>query len=52
LESKLFGMKAERDMRLIQDAEHKLHMLKVDTADAKQRAKSLTDACSLAIQKW
>lgn len=45
-------MKAERDMRLTQDADHKLHMLKVDTADAKQRAKSLTDACQLSIQKW
>lgn len=39
-------------MRLTQDAEHKLQMLKVDTADARQRAKFLTDSCQLAIQKW
>ncbi len=45
LESKIYGIKAERDMRLTQDAEHKLHMLKADTADAKLRAKTLSDAC-------
>jgi len=49
LESKLVSLKAEREMRLSQDAEHKLHMLRADTADAKQRAKALSDACTLAI---
>lgn len=46
------GLKAEREMRLTQDADHKLHMLRADTADARQRAKALAAACSLAIQKW
>jgi len=52
LESRVYSMRAEREMRVSQDAEHKLHMLKTDTADAKQRAKAFSDACSLAIQKW
>lgn len=39
-------------MRLIQDSEHKLHMLQTDTADAKQRSKRLQDQCGLSIQKW
>jgi len=39
-------------MRLAQDAEHKLHMLKADTADAKQRSKAMAEQCQLSISKW
>ena len=46
------GLTFEQEMRLTQDAEHKLHMLQSDTADAKQRSKRLAEQCSLSIQKW
>jgi hypothetical protein len=39
-------------MRLAQDAQHKLHMLKADTDDAKVRSKAMSETCQLAIQKW
>ena len=52
LEAKVAGLNFEQEMRLVQDAEHKLHMLKADTADAKQRSKTLAESCQLSIQKW
>jgi chromosome segregation ATPase len=52
LEARVAGLNFEQEMRLAQDAEHKLHMLKSDTADAKQRSKTLAESCALSIQKW
>lgn len=52
MESRVASLNFEQELRLAQDAEHKLHMLRADTADAKQRSKALGDSCQLAIQKW
>ena len=52
MEAKVASLNFEQEIRLTQAAEHKLHMMRADTADAKQRSKALADSCQLAIQKW
>lgn len=49
MEAKVASLNFEQEIRLTQAAEHKLHMLRADTADAKQRSKALADSCQLAI---
>ena len=49
LDARVQGLSFEQEMRLIQDSEHKLHMLQTDTADAKQRSKRLQEQCGLSL---
>lgn len=52
LETRLLTLQTERDMRVSLDEQHKIHMLKADTADAYRRAERMEQTTVAIIAKW